>query len=95
MKKIIRWISDASGVSRDVKKQPMKTIEPNTMITARFATDADLRPKIKVVERVDREKSSFAVMLIDGELVKRKIHSDRDKEYVFPYGKYSMAPIAH
>ena len=73
----------------------MKTIARNTTIIARFVTDADLRPQIKVVERVDREKSSFAVMLINGELVKRKIHSDREKEYVFPYGKYSMAPIAY
>ena len=73
----------------------MKTIAPNTTIIARFVTDADLRPQIKVVERVDREKSSFAVMIINGELVKRKIHSDREKEYVFPYGKYSMAPIAY
>jgi hypothetical protein len=73
----------------------MKTIAPNTTITARFVTDADLRPQIKVVERVDREKSSFVTMLISGELVKRKIHTDREKEYVFPYGKYSMAPIAY
>ena len=73
----------------------MKTIAPNTTIIARFVTDADLRPQIKVVERVDREKSSFAVMIINGELVRRKIHSDREKEYVFPYGKYSMAPIAY
>ena len=73
----------------------MKTIAPNTTIIARLVTDADLRPQIKVVERVDREKSSFAAMTINGELVKRKIHSDREKEYVFPYGKYSMAPIAY
>jgi hypothetical protein len=73
----------------------MKTIAPNTTIIARFVTDADLRPQIKVVERVDREKSSFVTMLINGELVKRKIHTDREKEYVFPYGKYSMAPIAY
>ena len=73
----------------------MKTIAPNTTITARFVTDADLRPQIKVVERVDRQKSSFVTMLINGELVKRKIYTDREKEYVFPYGKYSMAPIAY
>lgn len=73
----------------------MKQITQNTMITARFIGDADLRPQIKVVERIDRPTASFAVMLIDGELVKRKIHSDREKEYVFPYGKYSMAPIAY
>jgi hypothetical protein len=73
----------------------MKTIAPNTTIIARFVTDADLRPQIKVVERVDREKSSFITMLISGELVKRKIHTDYEKEYVFPYGKYSMAPIAY
>jgi len=45
----------------------MKTIAPNTTITARFVTDADLRPQIKVVERVDRQKSSFVTMLINCE----------------------------
>ena len=73
----------------------MKTIAPNTTITARFVTDAVLRPQIKVVERVDREKSSFVTILINRELVKRKIHTDHEKEYIFPYGKYSMAPIAY
>lgn len=73
----------------------MKKIEPNTTIIARFVTDADLRPQIKVIERVDREKSSFVDLLINGEVVRRKVHTDREKEYVFPYGKYSMAPIAY
>jgi hypothetical protein len=73
----------------------MKTIAPNTTITARFVTDADLRPQIKVVERVDRQKSSFVDLLINGEVLRRKVHTDREKEYVFPYGKYSMAPIAY
>lgn len=65
------------------------------MITARFVTDAELRLQIKIVERIDRATASFAVMLIDGELVKRKIHTDKEKEFVYPYGKYSMAPIAY
>ena len=67
----------------------MKTL--SNQITARFVTDNDLRPQITVVSRT----KSTAKVIIDGIEVKRKIYSDSNKEYIFPYGRYSMAPIAY
>lgn len=70
----------------------MKTINANSTITARFVTDSDLKVAIKVIDR----KGSFATIEVRGEgILKRKIHTDGTKEYIFPYGKYSMAPIAY
>jgi hypothetical protein len=70
----------------------MKTIQPNSKLTVRFITDCELRPEIQVIER----KGNFAILkLAENEIVKRKIFTDGEKEYVFPYGKYSMCPIAY
>lgn len=70
----------------------MKRISVNNTITARFVTDSELRPQIKVIER----KGNFVTLQISkNEIVKRKVFTDNEKEFVYPYGKYSMCPIAY
>lgn len=69
----------------------MKTITTNSTITARFITDSELRKQITVIER----KGQFASIMIDGKIERKKVYSDNGKEYIFPYGRYSMAPIAY
>ena len=74
-------------------KNKMKRINTNDKITVRFVTDADLRPTVNVLER----KGKFVTIQISqSEIVKRMVHTSLcgNYEYCFPYGKYSMAPIA-
>jgi hypothetical protein len=71
----------------------MKTINTNDKLTVRFIGDSELRPVISVIER----KGNFATLqLQENEIVKRKVHKSLNGEYefVYPYGIYSMAPIA-
>lgn len=70
----------------------MKKITPNTKITVQFVTDAQLRPEIEVIARTS---VTATLKLNDGKIVRRKIYSNDEREYVFPYGMYSMAPIAY
>jgi hypothetical protein len=49
-----------------------------------------------LLSQVIERKGNFAILkLAENEIVKRKIFADGEKEYVFPYGKYSMCPIAY
>jgi hypothetical protein len=71
----------------------MKTINTNDTLQIRFVTDADLKPTCTVIER----KGNFATLQLSStEIVKRKVHKslNEEYEYVYPYGIYSMAPIA-
>lgn len=78
-----------------LKKETMK-IQANTKITVYFITDSELRPTINVVERIETPKSIFVKVDIRGEgAVKRKVYNDGTGEYIFPYGKYSMCPVAY
>jgi len=66
-------------------------INTNDTLTVRFVTDSDLRPLIKVLSR----KGNFVtVKLSENEIVRKKVYSYNNEEFIFPYGKYSMAPIA-
>jgi len=70
----------------------MKHIRKNDELTVRFIGDSELRPKIKVV---DRRGSFVKLQVSENEIVRRKVFSDMNKEFVFPFGKYSMSPIAY
>ena len=73
----------------------MTTIQTNSTIIVRFITDAELRPSLNVIERIETPKSTFVKINLHGEILKKKVFNDGNKEYIFPYGKYSMAPIAY
>lgn len=70
----------------------MSIIRKNDELVVHFITDSELRPKIKVI---DRRGSFVKLQIRENEIVRRKVCSDMTKEYVFPFGKYSMAPIAY
>lgn len=70
----------------------MKYIRKNDELTVRFIGDSELRPKITVI---DRRGQFIKLKLSENEIVRRKICSDMEKEFVYPYGKYSMSPIAY
>ena len=68
----------------------MQKFEPGRIYQTRLITDHDSIIKFYVVSRTDKS------VIIKGDLVpepKRfKIHSFKDEETIFPWGKYSMCP---
>jgi len=64
-------------------------IKSGQVLTARSACDYDCIFSVKVLDR----KGSFATVEAHGEAKRVKIRSDDRGEYVFAFGKYSMAPI--
>lgn len=69
----------------------MKKIEVNTELTATFIGDSKLKVKIPVISIT----ATMCTVIIDGKSVRKKIYNDGEKEYIYPYGNYSMAPIAY
>ncbi len=68
-----------------------KNIEPGQTLTISFICDAQLKAFCKVVSRTN----SSAKILIDGKIESKKVYKSYDgSEYVLPYGKYSMCPVA-
>lgn len=68
----------------------MNTIVSNSILTCRFVTDAELKVEMQVTART----KSTCTVTINGKSEKRKIYNNGESEYIYPYGKYSMAPIA-
>ena len=67
------------------------TINTNDTLQISFIGDSQLKPICKVILR----KGNFVtVQLSSTEIVKRKVHVYDNAEFIYPYGKYSMAPIA-
>jgi len=65
------------------------SIQPNTTISARFIGDSNLIVTAFVKER----KGDFVIILIDGEIKRKKVKKSFDgSEYVLALGSYSMAP---
>jgi hypothetical protein len=73
----------------------MKKLNVNNEITVRFIGDSELRPKAKVIARTETAKSVYVTILFNGELIRKKVNTDNEKEYIYPLGKYSFAPIAY
>jgi hypothetical protein len=68
-----------------------QNIEAGQTLTIRFIGDAQLKAFCKVVSRTN----ASAKILIDGKIESKKIYKSYDgSEYVLPYGKYSMCPVA-
>ncbi|HXP52134.1 MAG TPA: hypothetical protein VN922_19415 [Bacteroidia bacterium] len=63
------------------------------ILIIKFITDADLQVPCIVTNRT---KSFATIRLGKDEVVKTKIHKSitDGSEFVYPYGKYSMCPIA-
>ena len=69
----------------------MKTIQPNTTISATLICDSNITINAYVIER----KGDFVTLKVDGEknIVRKKVKKSFDgSEYVFALGSYSMAP---
>lgn len=67
----------------------MKTIQPNTIITAVSICDANCIFKAEVLARVN----DFVTLRVDGRIVRKKVKKSYDgSEYVLALGNYSMAP---
>ena len=69
--------------------KPLKTIQPQTTITARSICDSNCIFKAFVVER----KGDFVKIEIDGKIERKKVKTNfNGDEYVMALGTYSMAP---
>ena len=67
----------------------MKTITTGTTLKGRSICDSDSIFSAQVIER----KGAFAKIKFQGNEKRVKIHNDGDSEFVFPDGRYSMAPV--
>ena len=69
----------------------MKTIQANTKLTVWHIGDSQLHPIINVTAR----KGTFATIQLDGLPIRKKVYQDSDgNEFIYPYGRYSMAATA-
>ena len=67
----------------------MKTIQPNTIITAKSICDSNCIFTAEVLSR----KGNFVILNVMGDIVRKKIKVGYDgNEYVMALGTYSMAP---
>ena len=82
----------AVGAAKSTNSTVINPIKAGDLLTIRFIGDSDLIKKATVLSR----KGNFAVIdLGSNEIVRRKIYNYYNEyEYLYPYGKYSMAPIA-
>jgi len=69
----------------------MKTFETGNTYKMNWIGDADMVTLIKVVKRT--EKTITIKDLHSPELIRCKINIHDNSEYIFPTGKYSMAPV--
>ena len=70
-----------------------KTIATGQNLKITFPCDADMVVFATVIER----NNSYATLKMnDGSTVRRKVKKSvfDGSEYIFPYGSYSMAPVA-
>lgn len=68
----------------------MMNFEENKKYRFGFISDSSIEVVITVIKRTPKTITFF----IEGEKeIKRKVFSDENGEYVFPYGKYSMSPV--
>ena len=68
----------------------MKTIQPNTIITAVSICDSNCIFTAEVLTR----KNDFVTVKVDGRIVRKKVQKSFDgSEYVLALGTYSMAPV--
>jgi hypothetical protein len=74
------------------KSIKQKQIKMNTQIlSTRLITNSDIVVSVVMVKRT--EKTAF-VQIEKGEIVRCKVKKSYDgKEYIMPYGTYSMAPM--
>jgi len=73
------------------KSQLNKPTMTKQTLTTRLITNYDIIVSVTLVNRT--EKTAF-IMIERGEIVRCKIRKSYDgKEYVMPYGTYSMAPM--
>lgn len=73
-------------------KNKMKTIKPNTTISATLICDSNITINAYVIER----KGDFVTLKVDGEknIIRKKVKKAFDgSEYVLALGSYSMAPM--
>lgn len=68
---------------------PTKTIKAGQTLTARSACDYECVYRVPVVAR----NKSFVTVLVHGNEKRVKVHCDEGVEFIYAFGRYSMAPI--
>jgi hypothetical protein len=66
----------------------MKKIEKGMKLKAVSICDSNCKWIAEVIER----KGDFIIALLDGQLIRKKVKSFNNEEYVLLMGNYSMAP---
>jgi hypothetical protein len=66
----------------------MKKIEKGMKLKATSICDSNCKWIAEVIER----KGNFIIALLDGQLIRKKVKSFNNEEYVLLMGSYSMAP---
>jgi len=83
-----------NGAAQHLTNNNMTTaqiIEAGQTLTITFIGDSQLKAFCKVISRTN----ASAKILIDGKIESKKVYKSYDgSEYVLPYGKYSMCPVA-
>jgi len=68
----------------------MKTFKTNTEISGRSICDHNCIFTAKVIKRTEKT----VTIITQGQESRCKIHIDKSgEEFIFPFGRYSMAPI--
>lgn len=75
--------------NKSKNNQFMKIITANTTLTARSIGDYNCIFKVEILSR----NKSFVTVKAMGEVKKVKVFADEKGEYIWAFGKYSMAPI--
>ena len=65
------------------------TITANTTLTARSIGDYNCIFSVEILDR----KKSFVTVKAMGSISRVKVYSDDKGEFIYAFGKYSMAPI--
>jgi hypothetical protein len=60
------------------------------VLKARMIGDSEMIISVVIIKRT--EKSAF-VVIENGEIVRCKIHRYDGREFIMPFGRYSMAPM--
>lgn len=68
----------------------MTKFKPGKSYTSRSVCDSDCMFSITVIKRTAR---TIAISSRNEDVKRCKIHNDADGEFVFAFGRYSMAPI--
>ncbi len=71
----------------------MKTFTANTKYQMNWIGDSSLKTIIKVIKRTEKSVTIIDLHSFVGDVKRCKIYIHDNQEYIFPTGRYSMAPV--